>query len=297
MSGVRYRYFSCIMILTILIMVFCPLKAWAKPNIQAKAAVLIDGNSGRILWEKNAFQPLPPASTLKIITAITALDLGNIQENCLVGANAAQTGESSIHLREGEQLTLRELLFGALLRSGNDACVAVGENIAGSEGLFVEWLNLKAASLSAFSASLKNTNGLPATNNLISAYDLSLCARYGMANPLFREIVASKNASIGKASSFRNLKNTNKLLWQRDDIVGIKTGTTNEAGNCLVTACRNQDDLLICVVFHSPDRYGESLAILDYGKAQFKSWNLEDKEDIAAYLPLKKASRVFCLYK
>ena len=191
----------------------------------------------------------------------------------------------------GEEWTLDDLLQGALIRSGNDACYAIGENVAGSEGLYVEWLNLKAHVLGAYQSTIKNTNGLPLEGHLMSAYDLSLFARYAMNNQRFREIVSTKYVTIGDDGQTRDLKSTNKLLWQREDIIGIKTGTTNDAGACLVTASNKNDMLLIAVVLHSPSRYTESLAIIDYGAETYQAVDITDKNVLTGYLPVRNGKK------
>ncbi len=282
-----------ILLLLFLSVLASPVWAAGEPEIGASAALVMDAETGQVLWEKNAYAPLPPASTQKIVTAVTALDMGDLAQTCAISAQAAGVGESSIHLRAGEELTLEELLWGALLKSGNDACYAIGENLAGSEPFFVHWLNLKAATLGAWQATLKNTNGLPVEGNVISPYGLALCARYGMNNPTFAKMVSTQTQNIGRGASSRSLKNTNKLLWQEQDIVGIKTGTTNEAGNCLVTAAQRNGRLLIGVVFHSPDRYGESLKILDYAAQQYRTLELNQRDQVVAYLPVSGGEQDF----
>lgn len=260
--------------------------AFAEPQIRAKAAILIDAQSGQVLWEKNSSTPLPPASTGKIITAITAMDMAAGDTLCTISSTAANVGESSINLTPGMQYTLDDLLQGALVRSGNDACYAIGENIAGFEPLFVHWLNLKAATLGAWSANLLNTNGLPAKGHTISAHDLALAARYAMRNERFAEIVSLRYAKIGAGSTARSLKNTNKLLWQDESVKGIKTGTTDDAGACLVSYMEKNNLKLISVVFDSPDRYGESSRILGYGADSYLAGHLTPVGGISAYLPV-----------
>jgi len=260
--------------------------AFATPEVGAKAAILIDAQSGQVLWEKNSSATLPPASTGKIITAITAMDMGSSDMICTISPTAAAVGESSIHLTPGMQYSLDDLLQGALIRSGNDACYAIGENIAGSEPLFVHWLNLKAAAVGAWSANLLNTNGLPSKGHVISAHDLAMAARYAMQNDRFAEIVSSRYAKIGQGSTARSLKNTNKLLWQNEAVKGIKTGTTDDAGACLVAYMEKNSLQLISVVFDSPDRYGESAKILEYGADSFLAGHLMSVGGTSAYIPV-----------
>jgi len=243
----------------------CPAPAAAAdwPAVAPAAAFVTEAATGQALYSMNGEKPLPPASTGKIITALLTLDMvDDLREQTTVSARAAAVEEMSLYLREGEVLTLEDLLKGALVHSGNDACYALAEAVAGSEPLFVHWLNMKAATLGAFSANLQNTNGLPAEGHSISAADLTMLAAAAMQHPFFAETVASKAVQLGEGSSYRYYKNTNKLLWQDEHIAGIKTGTTDAAGHCLIAAYRDGAALFISTVLHSPDRYGESLQLL-----------------------------------
>jgi D-alanyl-D-alanine carboxypeptidase (penicillin-binding protein 5/6) len=195
-------------------------------------------------------------------------------------------GESSAKLRPGEKLYMMELLQGALICSGNDACYGIGEAVAGCEPLFVHWLNLKAASLGAYSANWLNTNGLPQEGHAVSVRDLAQISRYAMANPCFSSIVSTQYATIGQAGNRRRLKNTNRLLFENNEIIGIKTGTTTAAGRCLVSAMEHQGVSMLCVVFNSPDRFGESLRLLHYGMDNFKPLQLANRGELLALLPI-----------
>jgi D-alanyl-D-alanine carboxypeptidase (penicillin-binding protein 5/6) len=281
------KFISPVLLLFVLFIFCLPAQA-QEPQIKAQSAVLIDAQNGQILYDKEASLPLPPASCGKIITAITALEMADTQLLCTVSQSASAVGESSIHIHAGDVFTLHDLLKGALIKSGNDACFAIAENMAGSEPFFVYWLNMKSLAIGAFSANLKNTNGLPQEGHVISAYDLALVARYAMRDQRFAAIVQMKTASIGSGDTARSLKNTNKLLWQSDEVTGIKTGTTDAAGACLVASLERDGRQLIAVVFHSPDRYGEALKLLQYGADNTKASLLAEKGEIIAAIPIKK---------
>jgi len=240
-----------------------------EPMIQAKAAVLMDIETGQVLWERNGSAALPPASTTKVLTSILAYEMGDLEKNCSISQKAAAVGEASLHLRAGETLSLGELLQGALICSGNDACVAIAENIAGTEELFVHWMNNKCQILGALNSTFINTNGLPAKNHLVSAYDLALISRYALYNQEFSSVVSKRFEVIGQGTSKRHLKNTNKLLWSYPGCIGVKTGTTNAAGPCLVSAVEKNGRKCLAVVFNSPDRYGDSYRLLEYGINNF----------------------------
>ena len=254
------------------------------PVLSARAGVLLEAHSGVLLLSQNGAEPLPPASTGKILTALLALDLApDLAQVYTVSPTAAAVGESSADLRAGETLTMGELLRGALVHSGNDACFAIGEAVAGSEPLFVHWLNMKAAAMGAYSARLCNTNGLPAPEHRISAADLGMIAAAAMEKPDFAAIVGSRFTSLGQGENYRVFRNTNKLLWQEEQIIGVKTGTTEEAGPCLVAACASGPALFISVVLNSPDRYGESLALLHFGRDNFVLLDLVRAGQALAY--------------
>ncbi len=236
------------------------------PQMGSAAAVLMEVHSGTLLFSVNGDQALPPASTTKICTALLALELaGDLDRDYQISEKAAAVEESSIYLQAGEFLSLRELLQGALVHSGNDACYAIGEAIAGSEPLFVHWLNQKAAAMGAYSLNFQNTNGLPAEGHVVSGEDLLRITAKAMEYPFFAETVASKYTSLGEGEHYRYFRNTNKLLWQDEHVVGIKTGTTDAAGPCLVSGYEQGMALFLALVFNSPDRYGESMTLLRYG--------------------------------
>lgn len=240
----------------------------------AESALLLDMMTGQVLWEHNGYEELPPASTTKVLTALLALDIAPLERECIVTSKAAAVGESSVGLLAGESFTLGELLDAALLKSANDACYAIAEGVVGSELFFVRLMNLKADALGLFGASLQNTNGLPAEGHTLSCYELAILSREAMRNEEFRSRVGSSYGEMTGGSYNRSLKNTNKLLAMDDSVTGIKTGTTNAAGSCLVSSMERNGRGVIAVVMHSPDRYNESLNLLNYGIDEFKNVTL-----------------------
>ncbi|MDS1029068.1 D-alanyl-D-alanine carboxypeptidase family protein [Bacillota bacterium LX-D] len=239
----------------------------AELSVSAQAYLLMDAKTGQILLEKNAFEKRAPASTTKILTAIMALEQGGLERKVKVSPHAASIGESSIYLEPGEEISVLRLVQGALIKSGNDATVALAEYYCGSEELFSVLMNRKAKLLGAFNSNFKNPNGLPLKNHYTTAFDLAQMARYSLKNPIFKEIVSTKEMKIPyeNKSWARYLKNTNKLLWKYPGADGIKTGTTREAGCCLVASATRGNRQLIAVVLHSFDRFGEAARLLDYG--------------------------------
>ncbi len=262
----RNKILSAILLVILVFIKVEPVWA-AVPKIYATSAILMDCKSGEILFEKNAREKRPPASTTKILTAILALEMGQPDQLVTVSERAAMVGEATIYLDPGDQLTVMDLIHGALLKSGNDACVALAEGICPSEEEFINLMNLKAKIIGALDTTFYNTNGLPHKHHLTTAYDLALIARYAMNNPIFAEIVQKKHHTISWTKPNRKmyLKNTNKLLWEYPLATGVKTGTTDNAGKCLVAAGKYQEHEVIAVILNSPDRFGDARRLLDYG--------------------------------
>lgn len=262
-----------------------------RPKISADAAVLMDAVTGDVLLDKQAHKRRPPASTTKIMTAILGLELGRPDEVVTVSSKAAAVGESTIHLDPGEKATLYELITGALIKSGNDACVAIGEQIAGSEEQFVRMMNQKALFLGAKDTHFENTNGLPNKNHYSTAYDLALIARYGLGLPAFSSITRQKETEIHflEPDFLMDLRNTNKLLWSYPYADGVKTGTTNAAGKCLVASATKDGRQLIAVVLHASDRFGDAQRMLEWGFNQTEIVPVVKAGEAAAEFPLDKA--------
>lgn len=264
----------------------------AEPDVKARAAVLMDAKTGQVLYEKKMHERNAPASTTKIMTAILAVESGRTDDIVKVSVRAAATRGSSMYLYPGQLISLRELLTGLLLRSGNDAAVAIAEHLAGSVDVFAEMMNRKALVLGAVNSHFRNPHGLSTAGHYSSAYDLALLARHALTNPLFAEIVSTKETSIewldrkGRERDV-NLRNTNRLLWMLEEADGVKTGTTNEAGPCLVSSATRGNHKLLAVVLHDHSRWYDSMQLLKYG---FENWDLYDfayRGDILATIPVE----------
>ena len=257
----------------ILTAIFCsvfllmPVPTAALPAVYASSAIMLEANTGNILFAKNAEEIRPPASTTKIITALLAIECGNLKMPVTVSKKAALTGEASINLSENDSITLNSLVHGALIKSGNDACVAIAEAIAPSEEEFVGLMNLKARTLGAKNTTFFNTNGLPHPKHLTTAYDLAVITRCALTNPVFSEIIQKKTYDLHWLNPRRHytIKNTNKLLWTYPYATGVKTGTTLKAGKCLVASAKYDNRELILVLLNSPDRFGDAQRLFDYG--------------------------------
>lgn len=224
-------------------------------EVSARAAIVIDGVSEKILFGKNPNWKLPPASTTKLVTAMVALDHLNPDQIVTVSENAANTPSIAPHLRAGERFTVRDIMSLALMRSVNSAAVVLAEAVAGSEERFALLMNEKAAGLGAESTRFINASGLPGPNQYITAFDLAKVMKTALQYPLIREIINTRMKDIystdGRRVFFRN---TDQLLWEDDDLLGGKTGFTQAARHCFVCAARKGDTLLITAVLGEPVR-------------------------------------------
>lgn len=252
------------------------------PDLTAKAAIVMEASTGKVLYSRNANERRYPASTTKIVTLITALEYGNLDENVMASPNAATTEGSSLWLAPGEQLKLRDMLYGIMLVSGNDATVAVAEHISGSVAGFAKLMTDKAHSLGAVNSNFVNTSGLPDERHFTTAFDLAKITAYGYKNPLFAQIVSTKHKIIpwpGKEHD-RDLYNENRMLWLYDGANGVKTGYTDAAGRCLVSAANRNGVQLVVVVLDSERMWDDSIKLLDFGFAQLKPVPVINKGDI-----------------
>ena len=244
-------------------------------TVPAKGAVLIDSESGRILFAQNANEMLPEASCTKIMTALIALENSALSEDVTAGKNAHGVEGTSLYLSEGETLSMEQMLYGLMLRSGNDAAVAIAEHISGSVDRFAEQMNAHAAALGA-DAVFVNPHGLPADGHAASAHAMTLIARAAMRLPLFREIVSTRRATIPWVGNdyARVLTNKNRLLESYPGATGVKTGFTKAAGRCLVFSAQRDGMELIGCVLNCPDWFGEAERMLDYGFERYRNAKL-----------------------
>lgn len=265
----------------------------APPKIHAESAILMDAKTGQVLYEKNSHIRSAPASTTKVLTAIIAIESGHLEDEVKISIRAASTAGSSMHLNPGQRISLRELVTGLLLRSGNDAAVAISEHLAGSVENFVSLMNHKAELLNALGSHFVNPHGLTAPEHYSTAFDLAWIARYALTNPTFATIVNTRETSIdwldqrGKEHD-QNLRNTNKLLWLLEEVDGVKTGTTNQAGPCLISSATRGNQQLIAVVLHDHSRWNDSMQLLKYGFDTYKLYEYANKDDILCAIPVDK---------
>ena len=249
-----------------------PVSASEPFAVAARGAVLIDADSGGVLFGQNEDEMLPMASTTKVMTALLALESAALDEKVTAGRNASGVPGTSLYLSEGETLTMEQMLYGLMLRSGNDAAVAVAEHVAGSVSAFADRMNARAEALDA-DASFVNPHGLDADGHRISALGLARVMREAMKNPAFRVITGTRRKVIpwaGNAFS-RVLDNKNKLLKTYDGATGGKTGYTGKAGRCLVFSAERDGLSLIGAVLNCPTWFDTAAAMLDYGFERFRA--------------------------
>lgn len=230
-------------------------------EVSASAAVLMDMDSGRVLYERNAGARMLIASTTKIMTALVAIRDGNLSDTVKVSREAAYTEGSSMYLKEGEELTLETLLYGLLLCSGNDAAVAVAEHVGGSVEGFVERMNDTALSLGMEDSSFANPNGLDDEAHYSTAHDMALLARAAMENETLVRIASTRTVSIAG----RTMTNHNKLLSYVDGCLGLKTGYTRAAGRTLVSCAERNGQRLIAVTLQDGNDWADHQSLYDYG--------------------------------
>lgn len=242
----------------------------------AKAMCVMEASSKRVLNSKNMDTKLAMASTTKIMTAITAIEnCDDLDKTFEISPKAVGVPGTSLYLRKGEVFSTRDLLYGLMLISGNDASVAIGEHISGTISKFVDLMNKTAKKIGATNSHFDNTHGLDSKTHCTTAYDLALITSYAMQNPTFKEIVSTKNAKITNADGkTRYLKNKNKLLNSFDGCNGVKTGFTDDAGRCLVSSAERDGMDVVCVVLNCGPMFEECSRFMEEAFASYKLYDL-----------------------
>lgn len=243
---------------------------WQPENLTASAAAIIDIESGAILFEKNPNSLLFPASTTKLMTALVARDIYPLEQIVTINQVPNVDG-ASIGFRNGEQVTIHDLLKATLIQSGNEAAILLAQNHPDGESEFINLMNQKAAELELKNTNYKNVMGFDNPGHYSSARDLALLSRYFMKDPILKEIVATKTTFIGDVRGWyrHQIWNTHRLLNPEAGFIGIKTGTTEGAGEVLITEVDRNGHRLLFVVLGSQDRYQETLKLLDWSEKSF----------------------------
>lgn len=280
MSKVIHRAISVVVIISLCTAVFAGVSVRgyaAVPDCSAKSAVLIEAETGTVLFQKDMHTRRAMASTTKIMTAILTIEAGDLDSEFTVDPLAIRVEGTSMGLREGDIVSRRDLLYGIILPSGNDAANAAAVSVAGSIPLFVEMMNKKAAELGLVNTHFVTPSGLDAVGHYTSAYDLAMLTAYAMKNELFREVVAckSKELEYGNPPYRRTLTNSNKMLSRYDGAIGVKPGFTDDARRCLVSAAERDGTTLIAVTLNDANDYKDHSAMLDYGFTKVKAYHLD----------------------
>ena len=238
-------------------------------DVPAQAAYLIEANSGRVLYAKNENTRLPMASTTKIMTALLAIESGRLSETVTVPEEAVGTEGSSMYLRVGEQIPLRDLVYGLMLRSGNDAAVAIACFLDGGTEAFAEHMNARAAELGLRDTHFVTPNGLHDANHYTTARDLAILGAAALREPAFSEIVSTQYRTT-EGSIPHTLKNKNRLLWEYEGAIGVKTGYTKAAGKCLVFAAERGEMKLVGAILNCPTMWNTAKTLLDRGFSGYR---------------------------
>lgn len=267
----------------------------------SRAEVVIEVTSGRILCSRNEKESLPVASTTKILTAIIIIEDCDLDARVCIPEEAAGIEGSSIYLTAGEVLTVRDLLHGLMLRSGNDCAAALALYHSGSMDKFAAVMNERARMIGAENCTFRNPHGLPQEGHLASALDMAKIAAYALRNKTFSEIVNCRQYVVedGGCGYARTLINKNKMLSLYEGADGVKTGYTKEAGRCLVSSAAREGMRLVCAVLDSPDMYNRSAELLDDCFARYSMRELFNGEKFRREIPTDgiagKKCRVSCL--
>lgn len=258
----------CSAFLCLFLLVSSGLALAAEPSVSAQSAILVDANSGRVLYAKNADEERPIASTTKLMTALVAVESTPDLET-VVTIKQEWTGiaGSSMYLKAGETLTLGELLYGLMLSSGNDAAMAVAGSCAGDVDTFISWMNQRAKDLGMNHTCFSNPNGLQDEGNYSTARDMTKLARAILQHNELRKIMSTKTIHVAG----RSLVNHNKLLWRYEGCIGMKTGYTDKAGRTLVSCAERDGQSLVAVTLFDRDDWKDHAAMFDYGFASYPS--------------------------
>lgn len=255
-------------------------------SISAKSAILIEASSGDAVFEKDADQRLPMASTTKIMTALVALSECDIDKTVNIPSEAVGTEGSSIYLAENEQLSMRDLLYAMLLESANDAAAAIAVDIAGGIDEFADLMNIKAHELGLSNTHFSNPHGLDDDDHYTSARDLAHLTAAALENRDFAEIVSTYKTTIQRSGEERLIVNHNRLLRTYESAIGVKTGFTQKSGRCLVSAAERDGVRMIAVTLNAPDDWNDHRIMLDYGFSEFECLSLSNVGEISVKLPV-----------
>lgn len=251
-----------------------------EPKINSRAAIVYDRTSGSILYGKNENEKRKLASTTKIMTAIIVIENANLNDIVTVSSKAAATGGSRLGLHTNNTISVLDLLYGLMLCSGNDAAVALAEHVGGDLASFADLMNKKCDSLGLAATHFVTPHGLDNDEHFTSPSELAIITDYALKNKTFSTIVGTKKRTVSISGHPKNLSNTNELLGNLNGVYGVKTGFTNGANRCLVTAVKRGNMDLICIVLGADtkkDRTKDSIALIEYSFKNFEMVNIKEK--------------------
>ena len=282
------RFFAGMAAALLAAVLFFPVKASA---ISAESAILLDANTGRVLYEKNADRRSLIASTTKIMTALVVCEQCNVLDRVRIPQQAVGIEGSSMYLVAGEVLTVQDLLYGLMLHSGNDAAVALAIYCGGTVEGFAELMNDKAQRLGMTNTHFVNPHGLDSPEHYSSARDMAILTANAMNNPIFAQTVSTKTVRIGQ----RQLRNHNKLLWQIEGVDGVKTGYTRAAGRILISSAVRDDRRLIVVTINAPQDWTDHACLIEQGFSRFNQRRLIEAGQILGSRPVLSGKQALSL--
>lgn len=288
------KFFRKTLILTTACIVFSQVTVLASDDVSARAAILIEQSSGDVLYEKNAHERLPMASTTKIMTALCAIEAGDLSRTVKVHPSACGVEGSSIYLTPGDSLTMESLLYALMLESANDAAAAIAYEISGSIEHFADLMNRSAAKMGLQDTNFTNPHGLDNEMHYTTASDLAKIASRAMENEVFAKIVSTRRHTISLThedgtEASRALLNHNKLLRLSDNVTGVKTGFTKRCGRCLVSAAERDGVSLIAVTLNAPDDWNDHLSLHELGFSSRTCYSLAQAGEFTVQLPCPTA--------
>lgn len=297
-------------ILVLFCLLFSHFSLAVEPNVASSAAILVESSTGKILFEKNAYEKMYPASTTKVMTAILVLENCDLEEMATVSRNAVFSippGYVNCNLRENEQMRVKDLMYALMVKSANDAAVVLAEYVGGSVEGFADKMNEKAKELGCQNTHFVNPNGIHHENHYSTAYDLYLMARYAMKNETFRNYVSTVSYTLPATNQYsaqdRVCLTTNDMIrpnsrYYQENVIGIKTGYTAEAKNCLISAARENNVELISVVLHAgtnaeglSERYLDTKALFHYGFNDFAFGDIVKANDVVKNIEIANGNK------
>lgn len=264
------------------------------PSISAQSAIVIDARTGRVLYEHNANNKMPMASTTKIMTALLAIQNNNLNDLVKVKPESTNIEGSSIYLKEGEVIKLKDLLYGLMLCSGNDAACAIAQHVGGNVEQFAQMMNNKVTELGLNDTNFMNPHGLNNQNHFTTAYDLAMISKEAMQHNTFKNVVGTKLwIAQREGDRYKYFYNKNKVISQYEYGTGIKIGYTKRSGRCLVASSKKGELELICVVLNAPNWFNDSYRLMDYVFNKYKPTKIIDENQIFKTVPVRNGTKEY----